>query len=216
LHDINRIKVSNNRIHEVINRILENEYDPSTHDITQVPDHSGIYFICIKSNANIPDSLNQLINKFIVQISECKNNQRLIYIGIAGARNPRTASLRRRDCHDHFYGNNAGISTLRKSLGTLFGYTLVPRSNNPSDKKTKFSLSDEILLTKWMSESLLMYYKECNNPNEYEDILIEYFNPPLNIRGNKCLINKAFREWLEKARSKKTMEERQALAVNLI
>ena len=43
-----------------------------------------------------------------------------------------TVSIRKRDYQQHFIGNNAGKSTLRKSLGSLMGFPKIPRDKNLS------------------------------------------------------------------------------------
>ena len=53
----------------------------------------------------------------------------------------------------HFNGTG-GTSTLRKSIGCLLGFPLIPRSkSNPNDGKTTFERSDEFKLSEWMKRN---------------------------------------------------------------
>ena len=75
----------------------------------------------------------------------------VIYVGIS------SKSLRNRDFRQHFNGN-AGSSTLRKSIGSLFGFKKIPRSQNQDDGKTKFNERDESFISDWMRRNLEFYY----------------------------------------------------------
>ena len=121
----------------------------------------------------------------------------VIYTGIAGK------SLRKRDYKQHFTGNNAGSSTLRKSLGSMFGYVKIPRDKDPNTGKTKFKKTDEIKLSKWMQSNLTLYFKSNIKPEILEDVLIRELNPPLNLSKNSNSVNQGFRNKLSELRSKK-------------
>jgi hypothetical protein len=110
-------------------------------------------------------------------------------------------SLRTRDYRQHFIGNNAGRSTLRKSLGVLFGYKLIVRDNNPSNGKTKFEQTDESKLSDWMRQNLLMFFLPTTNYAVTEIALINHFNPPLNLKDNHNSINADFRKLLSNMRN---------------
>ena len=165
-------------------------FDPIKNNSEQIPDSPGNYIICLRKDSKLPD----VGIKF-----ETKPYQgfRVIYTGIAGK------SLRKRDYRQHFSGNNAGSSTLRKSLGSLFGYPKIARDKNASNGKTKFNISDEIKLSEWMMKNLLLYFKTNSNPNELQNELITTLNPPLNLSKNKNIINKEFRNRLSTLRNKK-------------
>lgn len=121
----------------------------------------------------------------------------VIYTGIAGG------SLRTRDFRQHFKGDNAGRSTLRKSLGVLFGYKLIPRDKDPNTGKTKFNIKDEQELSEWMIANLIMFFLPTADFNSVEIKLINQFNPPLNIKDNHNEINADFRRLLSSLRAKK-------------
>jgi len=124
----------------------------------------------------------------------------VIYTGIAGG------SLRTRDFKQHFKGNNAGRSTLRKSLGVLFGYNQIPRDEDPERGKTKFSIEDEEQLSEWMHNNLIMFFLPTSSFVSIEVELINHFNPPLNLKDNRNLINLEFRRLLLSLRAKKNWD----------
>lgn len=95
------------------------------------------------------------------------------------------------------YGDNAGRSTLRKSLGSLCGYGFIPRDKNkPMNGKTKFKPEDEQKITSWMMTNLIVLYKENPNYAKDEIKLINKYNPPLNIKENENSVNWNYREKL--------------------
>ena len=101
----------------------------------------------------------------------------------------------------HFNGT-AGRSTLRKRLGCLFGYKLIPRSkNNPNDGKTTFETCDEERLSKWMRDNLIVFYATVINDIEsVEDELIRSYSPPLNLQQVPLDDNMGFRAYLTSLR----------------
>ena len=165
-------------------------FDPEKHDSVHIPDNSGNYIVCLKKGSKLPD----------IGVS-CKmktyHELNVIYTGIAGK------SLRKRDYRQHFTGNNAGSSTLRKSLGSMFGYAKIARDKDPSNGKTKFKETDEIKLSEWMQSNLVLYFKSNLQPDDLENELIGELNPPLNLSKNSNIINQEFREKLSELRSKK-------------
>ena len=165
-------------------------FDPEKHDSEHVPDNPGNYIVCLKNGSLLPD---------IGVSCKMKTYQgfNVIYTGIAGK------SLRKRDYRQHFTGNNAGSSTLRKSIGSLFGYAKIARDKDPNNGKTKFKETDEIKLSKWMQSNLVLYFKSNLKPDDLEDELIRELNPPLNLSKNSNIINQKFRKKLSKLRSKK-------------
>jgi hypothetical protein len=160
----------------------QNRFDPTTDSETTIPDKSGNYILCLKPNSNLPKvSITPTLTSF--------NRMKVIYTGIAGG------SLRNRDYRQHFKGNNAGRSTLRKSLGALFGYKQIPRDSDPSN--------DEQKLTEWMINNLVMYFLPTTSFGSIEIKLINHFNPPLNLKDNHNSINADFRKLLSYLRSQK-------------
>ena len=110
-------------------------------------------------------------------------------------------NLRIRDYNQHFTGT-AGYSTIRKSLGCLLGFKLIPRDiNSPQNGKTKFNETDESVLTEWMKDNLLLFHYANNDYADIEKELIRIYNPPLNLQGNFNKINLNFRKELSALRS---------------
>jgi len=178
-----------------IDKILEsfkaNCFDPKLDVEVKIDDSPGNYILCLCKDAKLPTvSISPTLTKF--------EGLNVIYTGIAGG------SLRTRDFRQHFIGDNAGRSTLRKSLGVLFGYKLIPRDKDPNTGKTKFNLKDEQELSKWMLTNLIMFFLPTPDFNSVEIKLINNFNPPLNIKDNHNNINADFRRLLSSLRAKKT------------
>ncbi|WP_113652197.1 GIY-YIG nuclease family protein [Pedobacter namyangjuensis] len=167
-----------------------NRFDPKTDSETIIANSSGNYILCLKKNSNLSTvSIKPVLTSF--------DGLQVIYTGIAGG------SLRTRDFRQHFKGNNAGRSTLRKSLGVLFGYKQIPRDSDPTTGKTKFSIEDEQKLSEWMLNNLMMYFLPTSDFSNIEVELINHFNPPLNLKDNSNIINFDLRRLLSNLRSKK-------------
>lgn len=161
-------------------------------NIERIPDSSGNYIICLQKGKILP--------KIDLEASyKTFKGFEVVYTGIA------SKSLKKRDYKQHFNGN-AGSSTLRKSLGSLFGYTKIKRDKNPHSKKTKFDAEDEAKLSQWMQTNLVLFYTENSAPNCLEDELIEKYNPPLNLAKNKNEINQEFRALLSTLRKTKNQK----------
>ena len=160
-------------------------------DLVSIPNKPGIYMVCLKESISLPKiNIKPIYNQF--------NNLNIIYVGIS------KKSLRDRDYKTHFNGNNAGRSTLRKSLGSLFGYKKIPRDlNNPKNGKTKFLEEDEIKLSQWMNESLVLFFNDKLDNYDLESLeydLIDYYRPLLNLSKNYNAKNKNFRKELKRLR----------------
>lgn len=167
-----------------------NRFDPKSDSETIIANTSGNYILCLKKNSTLPIvSLEPVFNTF--------EGLQVIYTGIAGD------SLRTRDFKQHFRGNNAGRSTFRKSLGVLFGYKKIPRDSDPTTGKTKFNIEDEEKLSEWMCDNLVMFFLPTSDFNNIEIELINYFNPPLNLKDNNNAINFDFRRLISNLRSMK-------------
>lgn len=167
-----------------------NRFDSLPDNETKIPDMAGNYILCLRPNSKLPKVR-------IEPILELFDGLQVIYTGIA------SKSLRKRDYKQHFKGNNAGKSTLRKSLGVLFGYKQIPRDSDPTTGKTKFGVDDEIKLTEWMRQNLILYFFPTTDFEQIENQAIIHFNPPLNLKGNNNLMNRNFRELLSQLRAKK-------------
>jgi hypothetical protein len=182
---------SSTNIDKILESFKANCFDPKLDLETKIDDCPGNYIICLRKNVKLPTvSISPILTKF--------EGLNVIYTGIAGG------SLRTRDFRQHFKGDNAGRSTLRKSLGVLFGYKLIPRDKDPNTGKTKFNIKDEQELTEWMLENLIMYFLPTSDFNSIEIKLINQFNPPLNIKDNYNEINADFRRLLSSLRAKKS------------
>lgn len=174
----------------ILDSFKSNRFDPQVDNETKVDNSAGNYILCLRKNSKLPAvSTVPTLTNF--------EGLNIIYTGIA------SGSLRTRDYRQHFKGNNAGRSTLRKSLGVLFGYKQIPRDKSPNNGKTKFNAKDEQKLTEWMHSNLIMFFLPTSNFNYIEIKLINLFNPPLNLKGNHNSINAEFRQFLSSLRTTK-------------
>lgn len=172
-------------------------FDPQHDAETSLPDSPGNYIVVLRISSTLPDIGVEPVMKKI----EIDGRQfDVIYTGIS------SKSLRKRDYGQHFTGNNAGRSMLRKSLGSMMGLKKIPRDrNNPNNGKTKFADADEEKLSKWMRENLLLLYCKVDGSKveTLEEQLIAELNPPLNLQKNYNSGNMAFRAKLSELRNKK-------------
>lgn len=163
-------------------------FKPNSDDPSVIPNAPGNYLICLRKKSTLPDiSIKPIYNPY--------KGLEVIYTGIAGK------SLRNRDYRQHFIGN-AGNSTLRKSIGSLFGFEHIDRDSTPNNGKTTFNEKDENALSEWMRENLVLYYQAHRSPQLIESSLIKRYNPPLNLQGNNNPINKEYRVKLSALRKK--------------
>ena len=165
-------------------------FDPMTMDSSMLPNVAGNYVFLLRKGSQLP---KVDIEPKIPEVTLDGNTYQAIYTGIA------SKSLRKRDYRNHFVGNNASRSTLRKSIGSLFGYDLILRKEGDLKHK-KFKPADEEKLTEWMMSNLLLAFVENADPESMEDKLIAELNPPLNLEKNHNKVNAEFRALLSKLR----------------
>ena len=165
-------------------------FDPMTMDSNMLPNVAGNYIFLLRKGSQLPQVD---INPQIPEVTLDGNTYQAIYTGIA------RKCLRNRDYRNHFVDNDASRSTLRKSIGSLFGYDLIPRKEGDLKYK-KFKPADEEKLTEWMMSNLLLAFVENADPESMEDKLIAELNPPLNLDKNDNTVNAEFRALLSKLR----------------
>lgn len=165
-------------------------FDPMTMDSNTLPNVAGNYVFLLRKGSQLP---KVDIEPQIPEVTLDGNTYQAIYTGIA------SKSLRKRDYRNHFVGNNASRSTLRKSIGSLFGYDLILRKESDTKHK-RFQPADEEKLTEWMMSNLLLAFVENAAPKPLEEKLIAELNPPLNLEKNHNMVNKEFRALLSKLR----------------
>ena len=165
-------------------------FDPMTMDSNMLPNVAGNYVFLLRKGSQLPQVD---INPQIPEVTLDGNTYQAIYTGIA------RKCLRNRDYRNHFVDNDASRSTLRKSIGSLFGYDLIPRKEGDLKYK-KFKPADEEKLTEWMMSNLLLAFVENADPKSMEDKLIAELNPPLNLEMNHNKVNAEFRALLSKLR----------------
>jgi hypothetical protein len=137
----------------------------------------GVYVMCAVNIKNLPVEMQGLKYKFL-------GKKAVIYVGKS-----EKSLLPRYDTH---FRGTARWSTFRKSIGVLFGL----RKEILDKGKYKFTSEDEKWLSQWLSENIILYYLECKEIKEIEQEFIDHFLSPLNLKGNKQLINVDFRKKL--------------------
>lgn len=165
-------------------------FNPLVDNGNTIPKVPGNYLVTIRDINALP-SLGYKI------VTPKYRGQDLIYTGIT------QKDLHHRIWNSHLNGH-AGRSTLRLTLGCLMGYNLIPRDKyDPDNGKVRFNDDDERELKGWMAENLLFYFQPNNRPKEFENELIERFNPPLNLMENDNPVNLEFRSVLSSLRRRK-------------
>ncbi|MDE6793354.1 MAG: hypothetical protein K2J48_09765 [Muribaculaceae bacterium] len=170
-------------------------FDPKKDDQSKIADCQGLYAILLRPGSKLPECGVTYTPCMVTYMGQ---EYELVYVGIS------TKSLRKRDYQTHFNGNNAGRSTLRKSIGSLMALKKTYRSENEKSKsspKIKFVDEDEARLTKWMKDNLLLLFKADAKPKEKEKDMIAALNPPLNLKDNPNFQNKPYRDNLTKLRN---------------
>ena len=178
----------NDLLNHLLNHLGKNRFSPLNDNPKNLPDGPGVYIICTPSLECLPIQMGPLKYNIL-------NGHYVIYVGIAGRPTSKKKSIRTRDYKNHFDGHARG-STLRKSLGVLFDLRKRQTLNEEGSTKFRFVQQDEAKLSNWMKENLLLYFFEMENPIEVEQQLIDYFNPPLNIKDNANPVNIDFRKEL--------------------
>lgn len=176
----------------IYNEILWNKFDPKIDDPDQIPDERGVYIICAKQMDCLPTGMIGLKYTLL-------NGLPALYVGISGRKTSKKFGLRSRDYENHFNGI-ARKSTLRKSIGVLFGYKKKHSDGEIGTKKYRFIDEDEEKLSTWMKENLILHFLTSHTPEKLEIKLIDYYAPPLNIRGNRRTENIDFRKSLSELR----------------
>ena len=172
----------------LLNSYLQYRFDPQCDNPDDLPNQTGIYMIGVKNKATLEETMPSAVCQEL-------DNIPIIYIGIS-----ETQGLRNRDYQNHFNGT-ARNSTLRKSLGSLFGWRADRIYDNSG--RYRFNKTREEELTSWMRDNLIMLYWYNLNTDigDLETRLINELDPPLNISKNKSPINKAFRKEIKKFRN---------------
>ncbi|THF84703.1 GIY-YIG nuclease family protein [Cohnella fermenti] len=167
---------------EFSNDLSINLFNPLFDNPKIIPHATGVYCITTNSINQLPSPMQSLNYSYL-------NSRPVIYVGISNR------SLRTRDYRSHFNGNARG-STLRKSLGSLFGLERIQSNNDIGTSKYKFSKADELKLSDWMKENINLHFFVHPEPSLIEKEVIDYFKPPLNIKDNHNVENIEFRSYL--------------------
>lgn len=172
-------------------------FDPQKDDASKIVDAPGNYAILLRPGSKLPNDVIKIEYTPSTATYDGKEYE-VIYVGISNE------SLHTRDYKKHFTGNNAGQSTLRKSIGSLMGLKKTYRSEGEKRKtnpKTKFIEDDEEKLSEWMHKHLLLLFQANRNCEMIEEEMIAALNPPLNIQKNYNSINITYRNALKGLRN---------------
>ena len=158
-------------------------FNPVTGSPKEIPEGAGNYFVVLKEGHSLPDvGLPVVMAKY--------HGMDIVYTGVAGA----SSGLRRRITWAHF-GDNAGRSTLRLTLGVLMGFKPIPRDvSNPYNGHTRFRPEEEEHLTG-------LYFFPNDGYEALENELIATLNPPLNLSKNFNPVNCEIRVHVSELRS---------------
>ena len=124
-----------------------------------------------------------------IDAADCVENNglRLLYVGIASKRPPKTGKPSRQTVRarivNHYDGNAEG-STLRRSLGCLLAARLGITLHRVGNGKRVTFCAGERVLSDWMAENAFVCWTEDREPWIVEEQLIAALDVALNLRGN--------------------------------
>ena len=148
------------QLYETNNMISQDDFslfDPQKMGASVLPDKPGNYIIVLRNTSSLPIKVQISTTPILTSFDYKEEKYNVVYVGKS------SKSLRIRDYNQHFTGT-AGYSTIRKSLGCLLGFKLIPRDiNSPQNGKTKFNETDESVLTEWMKDNLLLFHYANND-----------------------------------------------------
>ena len=171
-------------LEDVLRSFEGNVFMPKSDSAKLLPNEKGVYIITVQDKEALPLPMRDLRYSYLA-------GRPIVYVGISNK------SLRVRDYRSHFKGNTRG-STLRKSLGSLL--SLAKKRTESILSKYRFEKDDEVLLSEWMINNLVLHYFVIDNPLIIEKLLIDQLNPPLNLKDNKNIENIDFRIRLKELR----------------
>ena len=162
---------------------------PSKDNPRLISRQSGVYIVLIRALTSLPNRGYDV---------SCKKFRGLdvVYVGRS------KSNLYKRIWNRHL-GKVSGNSTLRHSLGCLFGFKQFPRDeDNKENDFIRFSDENEAWLTDWMKNNLIFYFHPCDDFKLLESALIKSFNPPLNLEGDLAVEDAQLRASIQVSRHK--------------
>ena len=169
-------------------------FNPLTDSGSKIPEAPGNYIVTIRDINALPTLGHKIVTQQF-------RGQEIIYTGIS------KKNLYRRIWKNHI-GSHAGSSTLRLTLGCLFGYTIIPRDKTaPNNGHVRFNTDDERELRAWMKKNLVFHFLPNDAPKELESELIEQFNPPLNLDECTNPVNQEIRSRLTYLRGQRPWQK---------
>lgn len=172
-------------------------FDPCYGDSASLPNKSCVYLVVLRAGCTMP-YYNNVVPKFSTY-EFSGEKLKVLFVGKS------KKSLRSNDYNKMFTAGTFRSSTLRKSIGLLLGYSL---SLSNGRNQEYFDKGDENRISEWMNDNLwLLHCADIENIDAVEKELVETYNPPLNITGNKNETNKDFRENLSEQLNPREKDE---------
>lgn len=136
---------------------------------SSIPESPGLYTIFISSPDELPAPFSDRLKE---------RRTTLIYLGKAN--NSLMSRLVEEDLR------HKRPSTFFRAIGPIFGYRPPAGSlqHRKNQKNYKFSPHDTEKIIDWINEHLRVRYVVIENPEKYEDKLIEQLRPLLNTQHN--------------------------------
>ena len=168
---------------------------PNEDSPRSIPRQPGVYIVLIRDLISLPNRGYDMSCKMFKGLN-------VVYVGMSGS------NLRNRILYSHFR-KLSGNSTLRQSLGSLFGFKQFPRDkDNLENDFIRYSEEDEAWLTDWMKDNLIFYYYPCDECALVESALIKLFNPPLCLDGDLAVENAQLRAFIQASRREKPWQKK--------
>lgn len=176
-------------------------YEPlKSGNASAIPETQGCYLIVLRPNAEFVVCKRIAITPKFTTIEYSGETLKVVYVG--------AAKNLREEYENHFLGKTGNNSTFWKSIGCLMGYTLYQGDiSSAKGALSKFSVSAEKSIKKWIIENLLFLYsageQQCT-----EAEMIAAYNPPLNLLKNSNEANSQYRKKLSELRNKPAAKAR--------
>lgn len=176
-------------------------YEPlKSNNASAIPETQGCYLIVLRPNAAFVVCKEFTNSPNFTTVEHSGETLEVVYVG--------TAKNLREEYENHFLGKVGNNSTFWKSIGCLMGYILYQGDiSSAKGALSKFSVSAEKGIKKWITENLLFLYsageQQCT-----EAEMIAVYNPPLNLLKNSNEVNSQYRRKLSELRNKPTAKAR--------
>jgi len=126
---------------------------------------SGVYVFYLRKEALLPDcGLKIKFRRY--------KGRRIFYSGSSNR-------LYSRLIRGHL--KHGGVSTIRRTIGALFGFVSQLRYPNSKSKTTRFSVEEEQVITDWIRNNIIIQVYFTKDYKALETWIIKEFLPPGNL-----------------------------------